>query len=147
MPPRASSSRSCGPVPDYTTVSRRQAELDLELGLLPAQAPRHLVLDSTGLKVHGAGEWHVRKHRMGSGKRKISQKLHLGVDEFTKEIVAVDLTSSTVHDSHQLPGMLKRTPGDIVQVSGDKAYDSRACCEAICGGQRGSRSRRGAEHA
>ncbi len=93
--------------------------------------PRHLVIDSTGLKVFGAGEWQVRKHGMGGGRRRTWRKLHLGVDEASKEIVAVDLTTSGVHDSQQLPELLQKTPGYVVQVSGDKAYDSRACYEAI----------------
>ena len=45
------------PVPDYTTVSRRQAGLEFGLGPAPATAPRPVVIDTTGLKVFGAGEW------------------------------------------------------------------------------------------
>ena len=55
-----------------------------------AIAPRYVVIDSTGLKVFGAGEWYVRKHGMDKGRRRIWRKLQLAVDEETKEIVAVD---------------------------------------------------------
>ena len=119
------------PVPDYTTVSRRQAGLDIELEPRSPERPRHVVIDSTGLKVFGAGEWHVRKHGLGRGRRRTWRKLHLGVDERTKEIVGVELTTSKTHDSRQLPDILNQTGGEIAQVSGDKAYDSRACYEAI----------------
>ena len=73
------------PVPDYSTVSRRQGSLAISLPT--RKRVRHVVIDATGLKVYGAGEWHVQKHR--SGRRRAWRKLHLGVDEATKEIVAV----------------------------------------------------------
>jgi len=119
------------PIPDYTTISRRQAGLDLELGPLPASGPRHVVIDTTGLKVFGAGEWYVRKHGMGRGRRRIWRKLHLGVDEATKEIVAVDLTTSGVHDSPHMSAVLDSVQDEVRQVSGDRAYDSGTCYQAI----------------
>lgn len=121
------------PVPDYTTVSRRQTTLEVGLRLAPGAQPRPVVIDSTGLKIYGAGEWSVRKWGLGRGRRRTWRKLHLGVDETTKEIVVVDVTTSKVHDSHQLPEMLNRTAGEISQVSADKGYDSRDCYEAILG--------------
>ena len=119
------------PVPAYSTVSRRQAGLELRLRPAPAKQPRHVVIDTTGLKVFGAGEWYVRKHRAGKGKRRTWRKLHLCVDETTKDIVAVDLTASGVHDSPHLPAVLDRVEGDVGQVSGDRAYDSGTCYETI----------------
>ncbi len=114
------------PVPDYSTLSRRQGPLSVSL---PAQnRARHVVIDATGLKVYGAGEWHAQKHR--SGRRRAWRKLHLGVDETTKEIVAVEVTTSSVHDSLVLPTLLEQIPGRVHQVSGDGAYDTRACYEA-----------------
>ena len=102
-------------------------------GLKPAKAsePRHVVIDSTGLKVFGAGEWYIRKHGMGRGRRRTWRKLHLGVDETTKELVAVDLTTSNVNDSPHLPVILGQVIGPVSQVSGDRAYDSGVCYEAI----------------
>jgi hypothetical protein len=119
------------PVPAYSTMSRRQAGLELRLQAAPSKQPRHVVIDTTGLKVFGAGEWYVRKHGAGKGKRRTWRKLHLCVDETTKDIVAVDLTASGVHDSPHLPAVLDRVEGDVVQVSGDGAYDSGTCYEAI----------------
>lgn len=91
------------PVPDYTTMGRRQGGLELALGTAHAKPPRHVVIDTTGLKVFGAGEWYMRKHGMERGRRRKWRKLHLCVDERTKEIVAVDLTTSGTHDSPHLP--------------------------------------------
>jgi len=73
----------------------------------------------------------VRKHGAGKGKRRTWRKLHLCVDETSKDIVAVDLTASGVHDSPHLPAELDRVEGDVGQVSGDRAYDSGTCYEAI----------------
>ena len=117
------------PVPDYSTVSRRQSSLAVSLPT--RKRVRHVVIDATGLKVYGAGEWHVQKHR--SGRRRTWRKLHLGVDEATKEIVAVKVTTSSVHDSLMLPKLLGQIPGRVHQVSGDGAYDTRACYEAAHG--------------
>ncbi|MHC5051732.1 MAG: IS5 family transposase [Planctomycetota bacterium] len=119
------------PVPAYSTVSRRQVSLGLRLQPAPAKRPRHVVIDTTGLKVFGAGEWYVRKHGAGKGKRRIWRKLHMCVDETTKDIVAVDLTTSGVHDSPHFPAVLDGVEGEVGQVSGDRAYDSGTCYEAI----------------
>ncbi len=117
------------PVPNYSTVSRRQAGITVSLGLDPSTRPRHVVIDSTGLKVYGAGAWHIRKHR--SSRRRVWRKLHIGVDASTKEIVAVELTTSRIHDGLQLPGVLAHVPGQTAQVSADRAYDTERCYEAI----------------
>jgi hypothetical protein len=102
--------------------------------LTPCSNPRHVVVDATGLKVYGAGEWRVRKHRLS--RRRTWRKLHLGIDETTKEIVAVEVTESRVHDSRPLPALLDQIPDPIEQVSGDGAYDARRCYEAVL--QRGA---------
>ena len=117
------------PVPDYSTVSRRQGSVSVSLPT--RKRARHVVIDATGLKVYGAGEWHVQKHR--PGRRRAWRKLHLGVDETTKEIVAVEVTASRVHESLMLPKLLEQVPGRVHQVSGDGAYDTRACYEVIHG--------------
>src|SRR4030095_10141436 len=122
------------PIPDYSTVSRRQGVLSVRSTVTPRRSPRHIVIDATGLKVYGAGEWRVYKHRVS--RRRTWRKLHLGVDEHTKEIVAVELTGSRVHDSQPLPALLEQIPDPIGQVTGDGAYDTRACYEAVL--QRGA---------
>jgi len=122
------------PIPDYSTVSRRQGTLQVRLPVGSGSRPRHVVIDATGLKVYGAGEWHVWKHRVG--RRRTWRKLHLGIDETTKELVAVELTESRVHDSQPLPSLLEQIADPLSQVSGDGAYDTRACYEAVL--QRGA---------
>ena len=89
--------------------------LEVGLSVSPDTQPRHVVIDTTGSKVYGAGEWYVRKYGMGRGRRRIWRKLHLGVDKTTKEIVVVGLTTIKVHDGRQLPKILNRTPGVIAQ--------------------------------
>lgn len=119
------------PVPDYTTVSQRRSGLNLQWQTAPTMQVRHIVIDSTELKVFGAGEWFVRKHNRNRGRRCTWRKLRLGVDEETKEIVAVDLTASNIHDSSHLPILLDQVMGKVGQVSGDRAYDSGKCYQAI----------------
>jgi hypothetical protein len=99
------------PVPDYSTVSRRQGVLQVQKSSSPSSGPRHVGIDATGLRVYGAGEWRRWKHRVG--RRRTWCKLHLGVDEDTKEIVAGELTESRVHDSQQLPSLLSRLPSRL----------------------------------
>ena len=92
---------------------------------------RQVVTDTTGLKVFRAGEWYVRKHGLGRGRRPIRRTLHLGINGTSEEIVAVDLTKSGVHDSPHMPAVLDRVADEVRQVSGDRAYDSGTCYRAI----------------
>ncbi len=82
----------------------------------PGVRPRHVVVDATGLKVYGSGEWHVRKHR--SGRQRTWRKFHLGTNETMKEIMAVEVATSRVHDSRPLPRLLSQIQGRIGQISG-----------------------------
>jgi len=116
-------------VPDYSTMSRRQAGLTVCLSPASRSGVRHVVVDSTGLKVYGAGEWHAGKYQHTG--RRVWRKLHLGVDETTREILAADVTESRVHDSRRLPTLLSQIPGAIAQVSGDRGYDTRAAYETV----------------
>jgi hypothetical protein len=122
------------PVPDYSTMSHRQGALRVRESLPPPSGSRHIVIDATGWRVYGVGEWHVWKHRVG--RQRTWCKLHWGVDEAPKEIVAVEVTASRVHDSQPLPAWLQPIVDPIAQVSGDGVYDTRACHEAVL--QRGA---------
>ena len=90
-----------------------------------------MVVDSTGIKVYGAGEWKVRQH--GSSRRRTWRKLHLGVDEATGELVAVSVSTNSFKDSQLLPDLLAQVEDEIKPVSADGAYDSRHCYDAIRG--------------
>ncbi len=120
------------PVPDYSTMGRRQAGLEVNLRLRTYAGTRHIVADSTGLKVYDASEWHAGEYQRA--RRRAWRKLHLGVNETTKEILAADITESRVHDSRRLQTLLSRMPDNIAQVSGDWGYPC-ACNEAVlaCG--------------
>lgn len=116
-------------VPDYTTLSRRQAKLGVEMPSLIPNESRHIIVDSTGLKIFGEGEWKVRQH--GYDKRRTWRKLHLGVDESTQEIVAATLTTNDVTDGEVFGDLLEQIDESIVQVSADGAYDSFECYQQI----------------
>jgi IS5 family transposase len=116
-------------VPNFSTLSRRQGGLDFRPPQRPAGDGLHLVVDSTGVKVFGEGEWKVRQH--GWSKRRTWKKLHLGVDEASGQILAATVTDNSVADATALPGLLDQVAAPLTQVSADKAYDTRASYEAV----------------
>ncbi len=91
----------------------------------------HLVIDSTGLKLYGEGEWKVRKH--GADKRRTWLKLHLAINEASHDIEACVLTGDNVHDSEALPEILNQVEGNIYQITGDGAYDTHECYQCAIG--------------
>ncbi len=116
-------------VPDYTTLCRRRTALEVALPRRRKDEPLHMVVDSTGIKVYGEGEWKVRQH--GYTKRRTWRKLHFGVDQATHEFVAVMVSTNDFKDSQLLPDLLEQLESEIKQVSADGAYDSRNCYEAL----------------
>ena len=119
------------PVPDYSTVSRRQKTLQVAIGAVPTTTGLHLLVDSTGIKMLGEGEWKTKKH--GADYRRQWRKVHLGIDATTLEIRAMEVTDNSVGDAPVLPGLLDQIPADerIASVSDDGAYDTKDCHEAI----------------
>lgn len=115
-------------VPDYSTLCKRSAELAVELPTSNPNEAMHIVVDSTGLKVYGEGEWKVRQH--GHSKRRTWRKLHLSVDATTHEIQAVVLTEASVDDAEAGKQLVKDTTGEIEQISGDGSYDKRKFYDA-----------------
>jgi IS5 family transposase len=116
-------------IPDYTTLSRRRATLEVVLPRTRSKEALHVVVDSTGVKVFGEGEWKVRQH--GYTYRRTWRKVHLGIDEARGEIVAAGVTTNNYSDSQILPDLLAQVEEEIAQVSGDGGYDRRNCYEAI----------------
>jgi IS5 family transposase len=116
-------------VPDYTTLCRRRRSLEIALPRQKKKEPLHMVVDSTGIKVYGEGEWKVRQH--GYTRRRTWRKLHIGVDEATREFMAVVVSTNDFKDSQILPDLLEQVEDELKQVSADGAYDSRNCYEAI----------------
>jgi hypothetical protein len=81
----------------------------------------HLIVDSTGLKVYGEGEWKVKKH--GTSKHRTWLKLHLCIDALSKEIVAMSLTDNSIDDANAAKEMLILFQFYLLSLPGDGAYD------------------------
>ncbi len=119
------------PTPDYTTLCRRQQHLQVCISYRPNPNGLHLLVDSTGVKMLGEGEWKTKKH--GAEYRRQWRKVHLGIDAETLEIRAIEVTSNRVGDAQVLPDLLNQIPRDesIDSVSGDGAYDTKGSHTAI----------------
>src|ERR671921_215614 len=107
-------------VPDHTTLSRRAATLEVPRPRTGAE-PMHLLVDSTGLKLCGAGEWLIEKH--GTKRRRAWRKMHLGVDADTGRIVASELTTHDEDDGAQVGPLLDQVAAPLASFTGDGAYD------------------------
>jgi len=123
-------------VPDHSTLSRRLSKLSVELPVIPKDKAVHVVVDSTGVKVYGEGEWKVRTH--GVGKRRTWRKLHLGVDSESGEILGAVVTTNDVADCEVLTDILEQIEQPMEQVSGDGGYDTFDCYDTIS--QRGAKA-------
>src|SRR5215211_2742754 len=122
-------------IPDHTTFSRRSPGLALANSLAQAQrtGPVHVVIDATGLKVHGAGEWLVETHG-GRGRRRW-RKLHLAVDPGSGEILASELTTADEGDAALVGTLLDQIHGPIASVTADGAYDGEPVYRAVAARQ------------
>ena len=109
-------------VPDHSTLSRRGRTVQIRL---PQQArgPLHVVMDSSGLKVFGEGEWKVRQH--GWSKRRTWRKMHLSIDVTSGEVQAAMLSSAGVSDAEMVEPMLAQIDEPLARVGADGAYDKR----------------------
>jgi len=118
------------PVPDHTTLSRRAETLVVPRPRSGTGAePMHLLVDSTGLKLCGAGEWLIEKH--GTKTRRSWRKLHIGMDAETGEIVAANLTTNDVDDASQVGSLLGQVAGPVASFTGDGAYDQDGVYRAL----------------
>jgi hypothetical protein len=117
-------------VPDHTTLCRRAGTLEV-----PRLRPRkegeavHLLVDSTGLKLCGAGEWLLEKH--GTKTRRSWRKLHIGMDADTGQIVATALTTNDVDDGSQVGPLLDQVAAPVVSFTADGAYDQEGVAAAV----------------
>ena len=110
-------------VPDYSTLSRRANGLSIAQAVRQAgSVPVHRVVDSTGLKIFGEGEWLAQKHKT-KGIRRRWRKLHLGLDLASGAIVCANLTHDDVGDSTALPGLLDQLDAPVTGFLADGAYD------------------------
>ena len=119
------------PVPDLSTLCRRQKNLAVQVSYRGADGPLNLLVDSTGIKFLNDGEWQAREH--GVRGRRQWRKVHLAMDPATSDIHAVEFTPSRDGDSPVLPDLLGQVPEgeQIGTMTADGAYDTRCCHTAI----------------
>ena len=117
--------------PDYSTLCRRQKHIDIAISYQKSRDGLHLLVDSTGLKFLGEGEWKRKKHQPEY--RRQWRKLHIAIDAETLQIRAVQLTTNNVSDSQVLSDLLDQIPPDerIDSVYTDGAYDTKCCRQLI----------------
>lgn len=108
-------------MPDFTSLAKRAAKMGVSLDVRRHRGPVDVVVDSTGLKVFGEGEWKMRKH--GKTKRRTWRKVHLAVNPDTQEILAESLTENSTHDASEVDNLLTQVPHKIRKFYGDGAYD------------------------
>lgn len=115
--------------PDYSCVSRRAKSVNFPFKNPTRGEIAHLVIDSTGLKVFGEGEWKIKKH--GQEKRRVWRKLNLAVDADTHEVICADLSLNNVIDAEAFPGLIRQTHRKIRVASADGAYDTMLCHDEL----------------
>jgi len=117
--------------PDYSTLCRRQKQIDIAISYQKSHEGLHLLIDSTGLKFLGEGEWKRKKHQPEY--RRQWRKLHIVIDAKTLQIRAVQLTTNNFSDSQVLDDLLNQIPSDerIDSVYTDGAYDTKLCRQVI----------------
>jgi hypothetical protein len=116
------------PVPDHSTLSKRGKDLKVNLPKKASQS-LNIVMDSTGLKIYGEGEWKVRMH--GVSKRRTWRKLHVGANPGDGEIQAVILTENSVSDDAAVEVLLEQIEQDIAKFAADGAYDKRKVYDCL----------------
>jgi len=117
------------PIPDHTTLSRRTTTLDIRIkNKPPSGKPMHLIVDSTGLSVHGEGPWSEHKH--GSKKRRGWRKLHILIDQ-NGFIQANIVTSEKTSDGSQVPNLIEKLDDDFESLTADRGYDQKPVYDVI----------------
>jgi hypothetical protein len=117
--------------PDHSTLSRRARTMSISRGCILPDGPIHLLIDSAGLKVFGAGEWLQEKH--GAKARRTWKKLHLAVDADTGMIMASTLTGNDIGDPSQVAPLLDQIDAAIASVTADGAYDGMPTYHIVAG--------------
>ncbi len=119
--------------PGYSCLSKRAKTVEVQYKRRSSGPIAHVVVDATGLKLYGEGEWHAHKH--GREKRRRWRKLHLAVDSDTHEVIAAQMSLESVGDNQALPALLNPLRRKIQQVSADGAYDTKACYKLLANKQ------------
>lgn len=120
-------------IPDFSTINRRRKHLKTHMLTKTnnnnRNTPIDIILDSSGLKVYGEGEWKVRQH--GVSKRRTWRKIHLGINPKTGEIEAVELTDNSVDDAAMVKPLINQVKRTIHKIGADGAYDKRKVYEVL----------------
>ena len=116
-------------VPDHSTFSRRACELSVQGRPRSGAGELHLIVDSTGLKLHGAGDWLFEKR--GTSKRRSWRKLHIGIDADSNEIVAFDLTDKEIDDASHFGPLLEQLEAAPASFLADGTYDRSHVLDAV----------------
>ncbi|HEX3996471.1 MAG TPA: IS5 family transposase [Acetobacteraceae bacterium] len=116
-------------VPDHSTLSRRAKTLEMSPLRRTGTGPLHLLVDSTGLKLGGAGEWLVEKH--GTSRRRSWRKLHIGIDADSGEVLAVEVSGREIDDAAMADALLGQIADPIASFTADGAYDQDRVTQAI----------------
>lgn len=124
------------PVPHYSTLCRRARHLNILLSSVSSQQPLHILIDSTGLKVYGEGEWYVRLRKQY--KRRTWRKLHIAVDHHSGLVMSAAGSHKDLLDRDAVVGLLEQVHSPLAAVYADGAYDYKVCYKAIY--ERGSKA-------
>lgn len=116
-------------LPTYSLICKRVAGLNIELDVLKSKRAITVLLDASGAKICGEGEWKVKIHGRSAPRKWV--KVHLAVDSETGEIIAECTTPATVADSSMTKYLLDKVPGKIKAVMADGAYDRSSSREVI----------------
>jgi hypothetical protein len=114
-------------VPDHSNISRRAKKIQIAIPRIKREKIEHVVVDSTGLKIYGEGEWKVRKH--GASKRRRWLKVHLAIDANVKDAIGVEVTTEEWADCEMFADLMAQVEGQVEQIDGDGAYDTREAYE------------------
>jgi hypothetical protein len=116
------------PIPHFTRLCQRSKKLDLPK-LPRGKKITDIVIDGSGIKIYGEGEWKVEQH--GRERKKKWKKIHVAIDPDTQEVLLTDVTTRNTHDCQMLPKFLDKLGSRIGRVYGDGAYDTKRCYQAI----------------
>ena len=116
-------------LPTYSLICKRASNLEALLPKLSSRRPKVVLLDATGIKVYGEGEWKVKMH--GASKRRKWIKLHIAVDEKTQEIIHLEVSNGHEADCKVGPKIITNLPKSVDTVIGDEGYDTKRCRQAI----------------
>ena len=116
-------------LPTYSLICKRASKLEALLPKLSSKKPKVVLIDATGIKVYGEGEWKVKVH--GASKRRRWIKLHIAVDEKTQEIIHLEVTNSHESDCKVGPQIIENLPKSVDTVIGDGGYDTKRCRQTI----------------